>query len=95
MRAGTGSYGNGAAMRIAPVALFCHNKSEEQLIEYVRQSATPTHTHPHGVNGAILQALAVRAAFHAGEQDGPMDVQTYLPALESSIKNVERTAANA
>lgn len=79
-------------MRIAPVALFCQNKSEQQLIEYVRQSALPTHTHLHGINGAILQALAVRAAFHLNADDEPMDVQAYLASLEHSMRLVESAA---
>lgn len=28
---GTGSYGNGGAMRVAPVALFCHKNMAEMI----------------------------------------------------------------
>ena len=51
---GEGSYGNGAAMRVAPLALFCHSDYKE-LINLVQQSAEITHTHKQGYNGAILQ----------------------------------------
>jgi ADP-ribosylglycohydrolase len=51
---GSGSYGNGAAMRVAPLALFCHSDYNE-LLNLVRQSAEITHTHKQGYNGAILQ----------------------------------------
>ena len=51
---GSGSYGNGGAMRVAPLALFCHSDYKE-LISLVQQSAEITHTHKLGYNGAILQ----------------------------------------
>jgi hypothetical protein len=51
---GEGSYGNGGAMRVAPLALFCHSDYKE-LINLVRQSAEITHTHRLGYNGTILQ----------------------------------------
>ncbi|XP_031555114.1 ADP-ribose glycohydrolase ARH3-like [Actinia tenebrosa] len=54
---GTGSYGNGAAMRISPIALY--SKDSASLIEYARRSAEITHVHINGVNGAIIQAQAV------------------------------------
>lgn len=53
---GSGSYGNGGAMRVAPVALFCH--SDYDVMLHVAKRVTQiTHTHPLGVNGAILQVL--------------------------------------
>lgn len=55
---GVGSHGNGAAMRIAPVALFCYNKSDK-LKDMVVQCSLVTHANSLSVNGAILQALAV------------------------------------
>ena len=56
---GSGSYGNGAAMRVHPVGLWCHEKSDEVIFEEVSKSAKVTHTHADAVNGAILQAAAV------------------------------------
>lgn len=53
-----GSYGNGAAMRVAPVGLFFHD-DEAMLLEQARQSALPTHVHPLGIEGAQLIATAV------------------------------------
>jgi poly(ADP-ribose) glycohydrolase ARH3 len=57
---GEGSLGNGAAMRIAPVGLFCHRS--ESLYGRARISAEVTHTHPVGVDGAAVQATAVAEA---------------------------------
>ena len=53
-----GSYGNGAAMRVAPIGLFFRDHPEE-LISQARLSALPTHTHPLGIEGAIILAGAV------------------------------------
>jgi ADP-ribosylglycohydrolase len=51
---GSGSYGNGGAMRISPVPLFAH-KNYDKMIDIAEQSTKLTHTHPLGINGAILQ----------------------------------------
>ncbi|XP_066932938.1 ADP-ribosylhydrolase ARH3-like [Clytia hemisphaerica] len=59
---GKGSYGNGGAMRVASVALF--SKSIEECVENARGSATLTHAHRNGYNGAILQCLAVYKALN-------------------------------
>lgn len=53
-----GSYGNGAAMRVAPVGLAFHHDLD-QLWEEARLSALCTHVHPLGVEGAQLLATAV------------------------------------
>ncbi|MCD6264646.1 MAG: hypothetical protein DRG35_01290 [Deltaproteobacteria bacterium] len=54
---GTGSLGNGAAMRIVPVGLFFHDSSD--LYEKACMSAAVTHAHPVGKDGAAVQARAV------------------------------------
>ena len=55
---GAGSYGNGGAMRIAPVGVLYHNRPDV-LIETALNSARITHTHPLGMEGALIQAYAV------------------------------------
>ena len=57
---GQGSFGNGAAMRIAPVGLFFHDS--HNLYEQARTSASVTHAHPVGVDGAAVLAWAVAQA---------------------------------
>lgn len=54
---GSGSYGNGGAMRISPVPLFAKN-NYDNMIEIAEKSTKLTHTHPHGINGAILQVTS-------------------------------------
>ncbi len=55
---GSGSFGNGAAMRVAPAALFAW-RDLERVTELARRSAAITHTHPEGIDGAVLQACAI------------------------------------
>jgi len=57
---GEGSLGNGAAMRIAPVGLFFSNSPE--LYEKACLSASVTHAHPVGMDGAAIQAKTVSLA---------------------------------
>ncbi len=54
---GAGSYGNGAAMRIAPLGVFFRNSVD--LRDYAARSAMITHTHPVGVDGAAVMAWAI------------------------------------
>ncbi|MER7845210.1 ADP-ribosylglycohydrolase family protein [Kitasatospora sp. NPDC096077] len=58
---GQGSYGNGAAMRVAPLGAWF----AEDLDEVVRQAelqALTTHFHPEAVSGAVAVALAAALA---------------------------------
>jgi poly(ADP-ribose) glycohydrolase ARH3 len=58
---GGGSFGNGAAMRVAAVGV--RFAFDDILIEaQAERSARLTHTHPAGIDGAVVQASAVAAA---------------------------------
>jgi ADP-ribosylglycohydrolase len=57
---GMGSFGNGAAMRVAPLGAYFADDLEA-AIENAKLSAEITHSHPEGVAGAI--AVAVATAF--------------------------------
>ena len=58
---GKGSFGNGAAMRSAPIgAFFCHDL--ERVREEALRSAEPTHAHPDGAAGAVAIAIAAALA---------------------------------
>lgn len=54
----TGSFGNGAAMRIPVLALFYQDRPHE-LKDAVELSSVITHAHPAAIMGAMLMALAV------------------------------------
>lgn len=73
---GTGSYGNGAAMRVAPAAL-CGFPSFERTSKLAELSAIVTHTHVYGRHGAVFQALALRWTLLLS----PSDNMTPLPLL--------------
>ncbi|TGZ34276.1 hypothetical protein CRM22_011414 [Opisthorchis felineus] len=57
---GSGSYGNGGAMRVSPLALYGLKLSEIEFDKLVIDVTRLTHTHPLAVCGALLQAHAVR-----------------------------------
>ena len=56
-----GSFGNGAAMRVAPVGVFYRDDPAE-LRNAAEGSAAITHAHPLGKEGAVMQACAVALA---------------------------------
>jgi len=53
-----GSYGNGAAMRVAPIGVLYHNNPQKSR-QAVYGSSQITHAHQLGKQGALLQASAV------------------------------------
>ncbi len=53
-----GSFGNGAAMRVAPVGLRYYREAE-LLEQAIRESAIATHVHPVGIDGARIMAHSV------------------------------------
>ncbi|MEO0688124.1 MAG: ADP-ribosylglycohydrolase family protein, partial [Cyanobacteria bacterium J06649_11] len=57
---GQGSYGNGGAMRVAPIGAYFADDMD-LVVEQARKSAEVTHAHSEGIAGAI--AIAVGAAF--------------------------------
>jgi ADP-ribosylglycohydrolase len=58
---GKGSYGNGAAMRAAPIGAYFAPDLDRVRAEAIR-SAAPTHAHPDGIAGAVAVAVAAAAA---------------------------------
>jgi poly(ADP-ribose) glycohydrolase ARH3 len=79
-----GSYGNGAAMRVAPVGLlFCHDL--DRVVQEAMRSALPTHVHPLGVEGAQLLALAVALAL----RPGPLDRKAFYRELQGRARSEE------
>jgi poly(ADP-ribose) glycohydrolase ARH3 len=78
-----GSYGNGAAMRVAPVGLF-YRDDHRRLAEQARLSALPTHVHPLGIEGAQVLALAVALASRTARFERPAFFGELLSACESA-----------
>jgi poly(ADP-ribose) glycohydrolase ARH3 len=86
---GNGSFGNGAAMRVSPVALYCLNKSEDFLIDLVKKTSVITHSNVIGVNGAILQALAIHQNLKMDPAQG-LDANKYLDKIIQTFKTIEK-----
>jgi ADP-ribosylglycohydrolase len=53
-----GSFGNGSAMRIAPLAAYFAEDGFEKVAEQAALSAAVTHAHPEGIAGGIAAAVA-------------------------------------
>ncbi|MCG8511390.1 MAG: ADP-ribosylglycohydrolase family protein, partial [Rhodospirillales bacterium] len=75
--AGSGSFGNGAAMRVAPIGI-AFSSDLHKVAEYAECSARITHTHPVGVDGAKLIAIATALASQA---ENVFDRQAFFSKL--------------
>jgi ADP-ribosylglycohydrolase len=60
---GMGSFGNGAAMRVAPLGAFFGDQPVGVICDQARLSAEVTHAHAEGVAGAIAVAVAAALAW--------------------------------
>ncbi|CAF3522783.1 unnamed protein product [Rotaria socialis] len=80
-----GSFANGGAMRIAPVALAFRDASDEELYEAVRMSIISSHVHPEGIDGAFVLAKAIILALRCESID-TFDASGYLNTLQSTAR---------
>lgn len=79
------SFGNGSAMRVAPVGLL-YSDNPEKLREVAYQSSSITHSHELGREGAALQAYAVALALNA-KSDEEIARETFLLKLQRFAQN--------
>ncbi len=86
---GEGSYGNGAAMRIAPLGLLFHDAPD--LYERAHGSARVTHGHPIGIDGAAVQARAVAEAVCL-DPDKSFPAEAFLRKLLETARTSEMKA---
>lgn len=91
-----GSYGNGGAMRIAPVGLAFRNASDEALHDAVEAALLCTHVHPEGIDGAWIQAKAVAllsqtptSGFNPGELLSLLRQRSRTDALRKRLEMLE------
>ncbi|MBD1923984.1 ADP-ribosylglycohydrolase family protein [Microcoleus sp. FACHB-831] len=87
MFAGTGSYGNGAAMRVAPLGAYFADDLEA-VKENAILSAQPTHAHPEGIAGAIAVAVAAALAYRVGEGES-ISSERFLQLIAENVPNGE------
>ncbi|CAH1241314.1 ADPRHL2 [Branchiostoma lanceolatum] len=84
---GRGSWGNGGAMRVAPVALYAYG-DVEKVKDIAKQTAMITHFNREGYNGAILEALAVHLALKQNK-DEDLNVIKFVDTLLEKMRIVE------
>lgn len=77
---GLGSFGNGAAMRAAPVGAFFHDDLARAVSE-ARASAEVTHAHPEAVSGAVAVSLAAAQACRFREQGDSISADVFLSGI--------------
>ncbi len=79
-----GSFGNGAAARVAPLALALR-KDPRAMEHAIETSALVTHCHPLGVAGAIQQARQIVIALdHSGQPFDPIAIAVELRSRSGS-----------
>jgi ADP-ribosylglycohydrolase len=81
-----GSFGNGAAMRAAPIGLYYADDAEARR-EAAAKAAEITHAHRLGIEGGALIAEATAAALTAP----PLDVDTFFDQVGEVCEHREFT----
>lgn len=86
-----GSYGNGAAMRVAPAGLLA--QSLEEAVSLAHKVTAVTHDHPEGMKGAAAMASAV---FLALSGSSPAGIRAYVSEtfgydLKRSVDDIRPT----
>lgn len=71
-----GSFGNGAAMRVSPVAWAFTDC--DAVLENAKATAQCTHNHPEGIKGAQTTALAIFLALQMRREGKPVEVETMI-----------------
>jgi ADP-ribosylglycohydrolase len=72
-----GSYGNGSAMRVSPVAHWYEDLDE--MLDAAAATALPSHNHDEGIKGAQTVALAIfKALSYHMYQEAPLHIDEIL-----------------
>jgi len=94
---GQGSWGNGAAMRVAPLGAWYADADVADVVAEAGYSAQTTHAHPEAVAGAVAVAVAAWIAARSRGERAPdpvgflTEVAAYTP--ESDVASGVRAAA--
>ena len=86
--AGQGSFGNGAAMRVAPVGAFFAGDMDA-VVEQAALSSVITHTHDEAVAGAIAVAVATARACEWRSASGPPAHSEFLDSVLTHVPESE------
>jgi poly(ADP-ribose) glycohydrolase ARH3 len=89
---GTDSWGNGGAMRIAPIGFFFYDDGE-LLREKALFCTRITHRHRQALAGALAQALAVGMATDKGIEGEGFDRLVFLEVIAQGVEGVDSLMA--
>jgi len=80
----TGSYGNGGAMRVAPLGAYFADDIPK-LIEQAKLSAEITHTHSDGIAGAVAVAVAAAVAWNMAQAGEKPERRDFLEQVQQHV----------
>ena len=85
-----GSFGNGAAMRVSPVALLCRGRSLDDALALSDRVTEITHDHPEGIKGARAVTEAIWLALRGERPETARRKITtrYGYNLEQSVEDI-------
>jgi ADP-ribosylglycohydrolase len=89
---GMGSFGNGAAMRVAPLGAFFADQPLNIICEQARLSAEVTHAHVEGIAGAIAVAVAATLAWQKREVKGALGSSWIAAIRDATPRGYTRDA---
>ncbi|UCD70888.1 MAG: ADP-ribosylglycohydrolase family protein [Syntrophobacterales bacterium] len=92
-QAGTDSWGNGSAMRIAPIGFFFYD-DPVRLREAAIQSSIITHTHSRGIAGAVAQATAVGIATRKGLKGEAIEIEEFINLIIEDVGEIDQEMAH-
>ena len=81
---GQGSFGNGSAMRVAPLGAYFAD-DPERITEQASLSSIPTHSHPEAVAGAVAVAVATGLAWRMKNSAEPPNSQEFLQYVHQHL----------
>ena len=88
---GTGSYGNGGAMRVAPIGAYFAGDIET-VIEQAKLATEITHTHPEAIAGAIAVAVMTSLTWQAKQAKNRPSVADFInQVIEHTPESLVRT----
>jgi poly(ADP-ribose) glycohydrolase ARH3 len=88
-----GSAGDGAAMRVAPIAVRFADRAPA-LVENAARSARVTHVHPVGVDSAVVQAAAIAAALTGADVHAAAAARASTEQIREVLLIAARLAAS-
>jgi poly(ADP-ribose) glycohydrolase ARH3 len=91
---GTDSFGNGGAMRIAPIGCFYYTDLQT-VEEKAILSARITHNHPEGLAGAVAQATAVALALQHGLVNDPVESVDFINRISARVRSIDKGFAES